>query len=125
MGFMSKVITGRPEPSEYAEAYGGYVSKVSSPDVLSVLQQQLDAALTVMRNIDESKGSFRYQPEKWSIKELLGHIVDSERVFAYRTLVFSRNDPTALPGFDQNPWNEYSNYANLSIAEIAREFEAV
>src|SRR4051812_3530624 len=103
MGFMSKVITGRPEAGEYAEAMGGYVGKVPGSDVLTFIEQQLDSVLALVRTIDESKGNFRYEPGKWTIKELLGHLVDSERVFAYRALVFSRNDINALPGFDQEP----------------------
>ena len=123
--FMSKVIIGRPEAGEYAEAFGGYVGKVPGADILTFLKKQLDTTLTLIRSIDESRGNFRYEPGKWSIKELLGHLVDSERVFAYRALVFARNDVSPLPGFDQNPWNENSNYNNLSVAEIAAEFEAV
>jgi hypothetical protein len=122
---MSKVITGRPEAREYAEAFGGYVGKVPGDDVLTFIEKQLDTVLALIRSIDESKGDFRYEPGKWSINELLGHLVDSERVFQYRALVFARNDVSPLPGFDQDPWIENSNYANLSIADIAAEFEAV
>src|SRR4051794_39453536 len=99
---MAKVITGRPEATEYGEAYAGYVSKVSGTDVLKFLEQQLNSVSTLIRSIDDSKGDFRYETGKWSTKEVLGHIVDSERVFAYRALVFARNDTHSLPGFDQD-----------------------
>jgi hypothetical protein len=122
---MTKVITVRPEATEYGEAYAGYISKVPGADVLTFLEQQLDSIGPLIRSIDESKGNFRYEPGKWSTKEVLGHLIDSERVFSYRALVFARNDTHALPGFDQDPWIEHANYSNLSISDIASEFEAV
>src|SRR5262245_43046240 len=101
---MTKVESGRPETSEYAEYYGKYTGRIPGTNVLPVLEQQLESALALFREIDERKAEFRYEPGKWSIKELVGHIIDSERVFAYRALVFSRNDSTVLPGFDQDKW---------------------
>jgi DinB superfamily len=125
MGFMSKVIIGRPEAGEFAEFYSGYVSKVPGTDVLSFLQQQMDSATSLIREIPESQGDHTYASGKWSIKELLGHVIDTERVFAYRALVFGRNDTAALPGFDQDQWIQNSNYGNLSIRQILAEFESV
>jgi hypothetical protein len=93
--------------------------------VVTVLEQQLESTLQLLRGIDERLADFRYEPGKWSVKEVLGHIIDAERVFAYRALVFSRNDSTALPGFDQDKWAEYVNYSKLPFSQIVAEFEAV
>jgi DinB family protein len=122
---MTKVESGRPETSEYAEYYGKYTGRIPGTNVLPVLEQQLESTLALFRKIDERKAEFQYAPGKWSIKQLVGHIIDSERVFAYRALVFSRNDTTALPGFDQDKWAGQSNYSGLTMAEITAEFEAV
>jgi hypothetical protein len=121
---MSTAI-GRPETSEFAEYYTGYISKVPGGDILQFLQQQLITTSDLLRSLPEAKGDFRYQPGKWSMKELFGHIIDTERVFAYRGLVFARNDSSPLPGFDQEPWSKYANYANLTLSDIAAEFETV
>ena len=122
---MSTTVTRRPEASEFAEYYTGYISKVPGADIISFLEQQLESTTSLLRSIDEAKGDYRYEAGKWSIKELLGHIIDGERVFSYRALVFARNDSTSLPGFDQDPWSKNANYANLTMKEIVDEFEAV
>ena len=122
---MSKTAIDRPGTEEYAEYYTTYISKVPGSDILGFLEEQLGSTMTLLRGIDESKADFRYEPGKWSIKELVGHIIDSEKVFAYRGLVFARNDSASLPGFDQDVWAKHANYANLLFTEIIAEFEAV
>ena len=119
---MSTAI-GRPETTEFAEFYANYISKVPGTDILQFLQQQLATTSHLLGSIPEAKADFRYESGKWSIKELIGHIIDAERVFAYRALVFARNDTTPLPGFDQDPWSQHANYANLKLGDIAAEFE--
>src|SRR4029077_19651122 len=66
-----------------------------------------------------------YAPDKWTVKEVIGHVLDSERVFAYRALVFSRNDSTTLPGFDQDLWAKHASHADVSMKELVGEFELV
>ena len=122
---MTQIAIARPEASEFADYYTGYVGKVPGADIMSFLQQQLELAGALIRGIDEAKGAFRYAEGKWTVKELIGHIIDTERVFAYRALVFSRNDSTPLPGFDQEPWAQHANHANVPLAELAAEFESV
>jgi hypothetical protein len=122
---MSKTVVARPQSEEYAEYFSGYIGKVPGADVLVFLQQQLESIARDIRGIDPAKGDFRYENGKWSVKELLGHIIDTERVFSYRALVFARNDSSGLPGFDQDPWARHANYANLSFNDIADEFECV
>src|ERR1051325_431856 len=114
---MSKLESGRPQSSEYSEASSGYIRRVEGTDIVSILENQLQPTLTLLRGIDEAKADFRYAPDKWSIKEVVGHHIDGERVFAYRALVFSRGDNTPLPGFDQDQWAEHMNYARMPWAE--------
>src|SRR5438132_1237750 len=122
---MSKIPIGRPKADEYADIHAGYLSKVPGDDVMNFLQHQLDSALALFTTIDDSKGDFRYEPGKWTIKEVLGHIVDTERVFAYRALVFARGDRTPLPGFDQEPWAQHAGHGKLAIRDIIAEFKSV
>jgi hypothetical protein len=122
---MSRAIAVRPQSNEYADFYADYISKVPGNDALTFLQQQLDSVASWIGSIDETGGDYRYEPGKWTVKEVLGHIIDGERVFAYRALVFSRGDRTALPGFDQEPWAQHANYGNLTMRDIAAEFDAV
>lgn len=122
---MTKTESGKPEATEYPVYYGRYVGKIEGVDIVAVLAEQLQLALSLLRGIDEGTAEFRYAPEKWSIKELLGHVIDAERVFAYRALTFARNDSTALPGFDENKWAQYANYFRMSWSDIVEEFEVV
>src|SRR4029434_10390131 len=101
---MSSTAVERPNSDEYAESYGNYVNKVPGHDVIGFLTEQLNAVSALLRGIDDTKADSAYETGKWTIKELIGHLIDGERVFAYRALVFARNDPAALPGFDQDLW---------------------
>jgi hypothetical protein len=116
---------GRPETTEFADYQIGYVSKVPGTDVVTFLEQQRVAMISLLRSFDEEKGDYRYAPGKWTVKELLGHVTDTERVFAYRALVFARNDATALPGFDQDPWVLHGNHANVPLKDLIDEFDSV
>jgi hypothetical protein len=122
---MSHTAVDRPNSEEYAEYFSNYVSKVPGSDVIGFLEEQLNSVSALLRGIAEAKADSAYAPGKWTIKELLGHVIDGERVFAYRALVFARNDTAALPGFDQDLWVKGASYANLPMAAIIEEFEAV
>lgn len=112
----------RPEPTEYAEFYKTYVDHVSENDIVDVLRRQLDELTTFLRAIGEDNASMRYAPDKWSIKEVIGHINDGERIFAYRIWRISRGDQTPLPGFDQNPYVEAANFDARSLDSLVDEF---
>ena len=122
---MTKVESGKPDETEYAVYYGRYVGKIEGEDIVAVLQEQLQSALSFLRGIDDHTADFRYAPGKWSVKELIGHVIDSERVFAYRALAFARNESTPLPGFDENQWAAHANYSSFSMNDILTEFETV
>lgn len=115
----------QPTPTEYLPYYGKYVSLVSDGNILTSLQQQLDETLALFGNITESQADFRYAPDKWSVKELVGHITDTERIFAYRALRFARNDQTPLPGFEQDGYIKAASFDDCSLDHLAAEFESV
>lgn len=112
----------RPEKTEYAEFYAGYVSLVEETDVVSALQTQLTEIEILFAEMAAEKADFRYAPGKWSVRELLGHMIDGERIFSYRALRISRNDQTPLPGFEENSYVENSNFNERSIADLLEEF---
>ncbi|HVF27176.1 MAG TPA: DinB family protein [Pyrinomonadaceae bacterium] len=115
----------RPEATEYAPYYGKYVSLVPDGDILKTLENQSGATGELLRGISEAQGDSRYAPDKWSIKEVVGHIIDGERVFAYRALRFARNDQTPLPGFEQDDYVRYGSFDACMLGDLASEFEYV
>jgi hypothetical protein len=115
----------RPEPTEYAEFYGTYVSKVPGNDVLSVLESQRVQMLQLFAGRSERDGSFRYAPGKWTVKEALGHITDTERIFTYRALRIARGDQTPLPGFEQDDFVKNGAFGERTLAGLAEEFALV
>jgi hypothetical protein len=94
-------MIGRPQPTEAATYYFTYIDLVPGVDILPVLEDQLDSSLALFSTISEEKSLHRYAPEKWSIRQLLNHVTDTERAFAFRTLWFARGFSTPLPGIDQ------------------------
>jgi len=113
----------RPEKNEYFEYYDTYVSKIEGNDVLPVLEKQSAELRQLFADIPEEKGTFSYGNGKWTIKELLSHIIDGERIFAYRILRISRGDATPIEGFEQDGYIENSNANNRCIAELIDEFD--
>jgi len=122
---MPDLMIASPAAAEYAPYYGKYVSLVPPGDILVTLGQQLDDTRALLRSIPESQGNMRYAPEKWSIKELTGHIIDTERIFGYRALRFARNDQTPLPGFEQDDYISSAAFDECLLSDLAAEFEHV
>src|ERR1700729_1380040 len=114
-----------PEPAEYQSYYGRYISLVPGPDLVQTLDLQIARTLPALRDITEEKSLYRYAPGKWSIKEVLGHLIDAERIFAYRALRFARRDSTPLPGFDQDPYVSAANFDSRPWHDFIAEFEHV
>lgn len=115
----------RPAPSEHNSYYQSYVAEVPEGDLLGTLAAERDSTAAVLAAIPESKAGFRYAPGKWSIKEVIGHLADAERVFAYRALRIARADATPLPGFDENAWVPAGGFERRTLANLAAEFRAV
>lgn len=112
-------------PEEIPPFYRGYFQQVGNRNPLDLLRENAAELLKFLKNIPEETWDFAYAPGKWTVKELLGHIVDSERVFQYRLLRFSRGDSTELPGFDQDIFVAAGNAARRSPQSLLREYHAV
>lgn len=119
------MIITRPTAQEYAPYYDNYITKVQHNNLHEVLNLHTDSFADFVRSIPEQKADFVYADNKWTLKEVLLHIIDAERIFAYRALRFARNDKTELPGFDENNYVPFSNAAVRSLSSIVEEFTAV
>jgi hypothetical protein len=115
----------RPAATEFAEFYANYVSKVPGTDVLGVLEAQRVQMLHLFGARSEREGNFRYAPGKWTVKDCLGHITDTERIFTYRALRIARGDKTPLPGFEQDDFVKNGGFAERTLADLAEEFGVV
>ena len=118
-------MTGRPAPTEAAHYYYTYIDRISSDDVVAALEAQRHTALSVIANISEDKSLHRYAADKWSIRQLLNHVTDTERVFLYRALWFARGFETPLPAFDQNVAVPAAMADQFSWASHVADFAAV
>lgn len=115
----------RPDPSEYFEYYGTYIGKVPEGDILEILQSQSDETDKLLRGLPEEAGDKRYAPDKWTIKQVVAHVIDTERVFAFRALAFARKDPTRLPSFEQDAYAEQARVEERSLTDLADEWRSV
>lgn len=112
----------RPMETEYPPYYKQYINEVEGDDIIWVLENQLNDFRELVSTISEDKKTYSYAKGKWTIAELLGHVIDTERIFAFRALCFARNDPNPLPGFEQDDYIKYSNFNNRSIRSFIDEF---
>ncbi len=119
------VRTQRPTGDEYAPYFDRYIAKVNPGDVVRQLEAQSSATIELLRSIPEERGGHRYADGKWSIREVVGHICDSERVFVYRAMRFARGDDTPLAGFDENAFVANSRLDTRTLASLIAEFDAV
>jgi hypothetical protein len=115
----------RPAETDYPEYFRKYVSLVPEDDVLAALEPQVGLIDGLPARVGAAKETFAYAPGKWSVREMLGHINDGERVFAYRALTFSRFNAISLPGFDEETWTPHGHFAGVPLRELADEFVAL
>lgn len=115
----------RPDPSEYPPYYGRYIDQVPDGDLLEMLAAQSRETVSVLGPLTHAQGDFAYAPGKWTLKEVVGHLSDAERVFSYRALRFARGDRTPLPSFEQNDWVPESGAAQRTLADLAAEYADV
>jgi uncharacterized damage-inducible protein DinB len=104
-------------------AYKGYVKLVEQPDIIQAMRISGYRTMELIHSIPEAKGDFRYAEGKWSIREVLCHMLDAERIFSYRALTFARNDKTHLPGFDEVEYGNYLNAGDRSLRDIGDEMQ--
>ncbi len=115
----------RPASDEYSPYYETYLRQVTEPDVLPVLSEQLRATATLFRSFSDDGAGQSNEPGKWSVKQILGHLVDCERIFAYRALRFARTDATPLPGFEHEPYMQAANFNDRPLRDLVDEYEHV
>ena len=115
----------RPEAGEYAPYYEKYVSLSRDGDVIETLERQAAETLALLGGLPEERGASRYEPGKWSVKELFGHVIDGERVFAYRALRIARGDRTPLPGFEQDDYVAHGRFDARTLRDLCDEYEHV
>jgi len=119
------LVIGRPDANEYAPYYGRYISLVVGNDILEILDEQRRQMVLLLSGRDQADGDFRYVPEKWRAKEVLGHVCDTERIFAYRALRISRGDQTPIEGFEQDDYVKNGPFGARSLADAIEDYIAV
>ncbi|WP_374722809.1 DinB family protein [Peribacillus tepidiphilus] len=115
----------RPEIGEFAPYYLSYVNLVPEGDILHILDEQIKLTIHLLQNISETQGQFRYAPDKWSIKEVIGHMADTERVMGYRLLCIARGDTVSLPGFNENAYVHNASFDQQSMQDLLQNLNAV
>jgi hypothetical protein len=115
----------RPGAGEYTEFYAGYVAEMPDGDLLTAMQRQGEETFALFSALPEERGAYRYAPGKWVIKDVVGHLADAERIFAYRALRFARGDTTALAGFDEGDYVRAAEAGTRSLVELATELHDV
>jgi hypothetical protein len=117
------LTTWRPTADEYAAPFAGYVARISDDeDIVAVLASQLDEVLASFAGVSESRGPYRYAPGKWSLKDVVGHLSDTERAFGYRALSIGRGDTVPLPSFDDQGWVAEVGSDGRTLADMVEEW---
>jgi len=119
------MMTSRPAETEYAAYHARYVALVPELDILTVLQRQLPEVASCMGAVSPEREKFRYAPEKWSIREVCGHLIDGERVFGHEAFCFSRWESAHLPSFEEHAYLLHSRYRERPLADLLAEFLVV
>jgi hypothetical protein len=121
---MSKsFLSVRPKLDEHIPYYSTYIDRVPDGDIVDTLTRQTPETIAFLRAIPDAKADYRYAPEKWSIKEIIGHLADGERVFQYRAFRFSRADDTPVPGFDENLYVANAPFSRLRMSDLIDDLE--
>ncbi|MEO5782083.1 MAG: DinB family protein [Ginsengibacter sp.] len=112
----------KPTTADYPEYFGKYISQVEEDDIAEAFKNQFSKIVALLGSIDETKAGYAYAPGKWTLKELLQHIIDAERIFDYRALCFSRNETISLPSFDENLYADNSDANRRNWESLSNEF---
>jgi hypothetical protein len=122
---MPMTVFGRPSAGENASYYDNYISKVPPGDLVVIMSDQMTALDALLRPLTESAAAYRYAPGKWSVKQVVGHLIDTERVFSFRAIAFARNEIARLPSFDQDAWVAAADNDERSLVSLLDEWIAV
>ena len=123
--FPPQLKIARPPSGEYALYYERYISLAAGSDILGTLDAQRRQTMLLLSGRDEIDGDFRYAPDKWNAKEVLGHVCDTERIFAYRALRIARGDQTPIEGYEQDDYVKNGPFASAPFCEIIEDYIAV
>lgn len=116
---------GRPEAGEYASYYSPYIELVPAGGLIGILERQLQETRGLLSGLSEEAAEFAYAPGKWTVKEVVGHLIDAERIFSYRILRIGRGDETALSGFEENSYVAAAGFGRRSLSDLLAEFDLV
>jgi DinB superfamily len=122
---MAGIAVTAPEPSEHAPYYTRYISLVSGRDIVTTLAEQIEPTLALLLAIPEERASLRYEPGKWSIRQVVGHLSDTERILSYRALRIARSDKTPMAGFEQDDYVRDGPFENCRLSSLIDEFSHV
>jgi hypothetical protein len=122
---MATTLRARPDATEYAPFYAHYIAGVPDGDVVTLLRDEGRELTKTLAAIPESRGGFRYADGKWSVREVVGHLIDAERIFAYRAMRLARADATPLPAFDENAYVPTAGSDARTIADLVDELRAL
>lgn len=114
-----------PQPDEYNKFYSGYIDLVNTSNVIEKLIQQGQEVYSLIQILNEDEAAYRYTEEKWSAREVLGHLIDTERIMSYRALCISRGEEKSLPGYDQDEYVRQADFDNRSLQSISTEYDAL
>jgi len=117
--------SGRPRPGEYAAYAQADIDHVEGDDAVAALLRLRSETVDLFRRFGEAGGDLAYAPGKWTVKQVLGHLADDERIFAYRALCIARGDATPLPGFDENAYAAAAGFERLPLADLLADYAAV
>jgi len=121
----TQLIIARPAPGEYAPYYDRYISLIQTSDILTTFDSQRRQMLLLLSGRDEAEGDFRYAPDKWSAKEVLGHVCDTERIMSYRALRIARGDRTPIEGFEQDDYVRNGPFGRVPLEDAIEDYIAV
>jgi DinB superfamily len=122
---MNTRSVGRPEPDEIPAHYAGYIQRVPEPDPVTPCAAQIEATAALLHGLSDTDAMYRYGRGKWSIKEVIGHLADTERILSYRALRIARGDATPLPSFDENAYVPVARFDDRSLADLVGELRTV
>ena len=111
-------MTRRPDPSEHAPYFSRYIDLVPESDILRALETQIDSTTAMLKSVDEERSKYRYADGKWTIKQVIGHMSDVERIFAYRALAIARGETNPLPGFDEDTYVRQGDFDSWTFADL-------
>jgi uncharacterized damage-inducible protein DinB len=112
----------RPAAGEYNEYYARYIGLVPDGDIVETLEREMETTQALLASVPPEREEYRYAPGKWSLREVVGHLIDTERLFAFRALCFAREGGGELPGMDQEVWARASTAGSRPLAELAEEW---